>query len=98
MAASVFSSEFDWDSGNWPKCGKHGVSRAEIEYVLKHRLWAINDPHPTEERFRAVGKTDYERYVFVVYTIRIINRKLSMRPLSARYMHQKEIDRYESRA
>ncbi|TBN45900.1 BrnT family toxin, partial [Paracoccus sediminis] len=20
---------FDWDDGNWPKCGKHGVSRAE---------------------------------------------------------------------
>jgi uncharacterized DUF497 family protein len=19
---------FDWDAGNWPKCGKHGVSRS----------------------------------------------------------------------
>ena len=25
---------FDWDEGNWPKCGKHGVSREEIEEVL----------------------------------------------------------------
>ena len=24
---------FDWDDGNWPKCGKHGVSREEIEQV-----------------------------------------------------------------
>ena len=22
---------FDWDSGNWPKCGKHGVTKKEIE-------------------------------------------------------------------
>jgi hypothetical protein len=25
---------FDWDHGNWPKCGKHGVGKAEIEAVL----------------------------------------------------------------
>jgi uncharacterized protein len=25
---------FDWDSGNWLKCGKHGVAREEIEQVL----------------------------------------------------------------
>ena len=22
---------FEWDDGNWPKCGKHGVTREEIE-------------------------------------------------------------------
>jgi len=27
-------SGFEWDDGNWPKCGKHGVSRAEIEQAL----------------------------------------------------------------
>ena len=27
-------SGFGWDDGNWPKCGKHGVSRSEIEQVL----------------------------------------------------------------
>jgi uncharacterized DUF497 family protein len=25
---------FYWDSGNWPKCGKHGVSREEIERLF----------------------------------------------------------------
>jgi len=25
---------FEWDEGNWPKCGKHGVSKDEIEHVL----------------------------------------------------------------
>jgi hypothetical protein len=27
-------SGFDWDSGNWPKCGKHGVSREQIERLF----------------------------------------------------------------
>ena len=26
---------FDWDDGNWPKCGKHGVGQAEIEALLR---------------------------------------------------------------
>lgn len=25
---------FDWNEWNWPKCGKHGVSREEIEAML----------------------------------------------------------------
>jgi hypothetical protein len=25
---------FEWDEGNWPKCGKHGVSKDAIEHVL----------------------------------------------------------------
>lgn len=25
---------FDWDSGNWPKCGKHGVTKEEIKEVF----------------------------------------------------------------
>jgi uncharacterized DUF497 family protein len=27
-------ASFDWNAGNWPKCGKHGVSREEIEEVF----------------------------------------------------------------
>jgi hypothetical protein len=26
-------SGIQWDGGNWPKCGKHGMSREEIEFV-----------------------------------------------------------------
>ena len=25
---------FEWDEGNWPKCGKHGVTREEIELLF----------------------------------------------------------------
>jgi len=89
------AAEFEWDSGNWPKCGKHGVSREEVEYVLAHRLWEIRDPYEIERRFRAVGKTDYGRYVFIVYTLRGQRDEEIMRPISARYMHDKEVHYYE---
>ena len=32
-------SDFDWDEGNWPKCGKHGVSRSEIERMFFSDPW-----------------------------------------------------------
>jgi len=92
-----FNLGFDWDSGNWPKCGKHGVSREEIEYVF------VNDPqtgrvsYPFEERWLAVGKNELGRYVSVIYTRRIVRGKLRIRPISVRYMHKKEIDNYEKR-
>ncbi|MGE0072918.1 MAG: hypothetical protein AB7S55_07640 [Thiomonas sp.] len=50
-------SGFDWDDGNWPKCGKHGVSREEIEQVLMGKPAVLPDPHPDEPRMRAIGKT-----------------------------------------
>jgi uncharacterized DUF497 family protein len=33
--------------------------------------------------------------VFVVFTIRMRNGREVVRPLSARYMHRREIERYE---
>ena len=55
---------FDWDQGNWPKCGKHGVSREEIEQVLLNSPAVMPDPHQNEPRMRAIGKTAAGRYVF----------------------------------
>jgi uncharacterized DUF497 family protein len=43
---------FDWDAGNWPKCGKHGVSREEIEQVLSGEPAVMADPAPGEPRLR----------------------------------------------
>lgn len=57
-------TEFDWDEGNWPKCGKHGVSREEIEQVLLGTPAVMPDPHMQEPRLRAIGKTNAGRYVF----------------------------------
>ena len=88
-------SGFDWDDGNWPKCGKHGVSREEIEQVLLGEPMVMADPHPEEPRMRAVGKTNLGRYVFLVFMIREVQKTKKLRPISARYKHQKEIEQYE---
>ena len=88
---------FDWDDGNWPKCGKHGVSRAEIEDVLLNTPAVMPDPHPEEPRMRAIGKTFAGRYVFLVFKVRKFDDQLFLRPISARFMHQKEIDHYEDK-
>ena len=88
---------FDWDDGNWPKCGKHGLSRAEIEEVLLNTPAVMPDPHPEEPRMRAIGKTSAGRYVFLVFMIRQFNDQFFLRPISARFMHQKEIDHYENK-
>lgn len=86
---------FDWDSGNWPKCGKHGVSREEIEQVLLAEPAVMDDPHPGEPRKRAIGRTATGRYVFLVFMLRDIDGQTLLRPISARFMHQQEIDHYE---
>ncbi|SDM01181.1 BrnT family toxin [Paracoccus chinensis] len=86
---------FDWDEGNWPKCGKHGVSRAEIEEVFTRTPAVLADPFPEEARMRAIGKSAAGRYVFVVFMLREIDGQTKLRPISARYMHEKEIAHYE---
>lgn len=86
---------FDWDNGNWPKCGKHGVSRAEIEEVFLGMPGVQADPFPEELRMRAIGKSAAGRYVFVVFLLREIDGQTKLRPISARYMHKKEIAHYE---
>ena len=65
---------FDWDSGNWPKCGKHGLSRVEIEQVLLGKPAVMADPHPDEPRMRAIGRTDAGRYVFLILALFALRR------------------------
>lgn len=87
---------FDWDDGNWPKCGKHGVSLEEIEQVLLGNPAVMPDPHPDEPRLRAIGRTKAGRFVFLVFMLRQDDVQTLLRPISARFMHQKEIDHYEN--
>ena len=88
-------SGFDWDRGNWPKCAKHGVSREEIEGVFAAVPTVLVDPHSREPRVRAIGKTRSGRYGFLAFTVRAVHGRTLIRPISARYMHRKEIDHYE---
>lgn len=86
---------FDWDDGNWPKCGKHGVDREDIEHVLRNMVFRIPDPNPAEGRFRTAGRTRAGRAVFIVFTHRETGAGLLIRPISARFMHAKEAEHYE---
>lgn len=90
-------SGFDWDEGNRAKCQKHGVSITQIEALFAHNPRIAPDPKHSvdEDRLIAVGKIDTGRPIFVAYTIRIKNRQRLIRPVTARYMHVKEVAAYE---
>jgi uncharacterized protein len=90
-------SGFDWDEGNWPKCGKHGLSREDIESVFRREFAAYPDPFSGEPRVRAIGVTDKGRYAFIVFVLRKRGEKTYIRPISARPMHAREIIHYERR-
>ncbi len=88
---------FEWDEGNRSKCQKHGVSTAAVESLFHRPIAVLPDPlhSKSEERFKAIGKTDKGRGTFVVFTLRTRRGKTIIRPISARYMHRKEMDHYE---
>ena len=86
---------FDWDRGNWPKCGKHGLSKADIERVFTRPVRVFDDPNEAESRFRVIGRADDGRYVLVVVCLRGEGDDQLLRPISARYMHAREVEHYE---
>ncbi len=49
----------------------------------------------SEERFKAIGQSEDGRWIFVVFTLRTRSGRKLVRPISARYMHKKEVDHYE---
>jgi uncharacterized protein len=89
---------FAWDHGNLRKCQKHGVSISEIEHVLAHSETLIMPDvksSDVEPRYLAIGRTPEGRYTFVVFTPRRSMGGLLLGPISARYMHRREISKYE---
>lgn len=92
-------ADIDWDEGNWPKCGGHGVSRVEIERLFRSSPSVYADPTHSrdEQRLRAIGRTAGGRWLFVAFTLRQRDGKTFVRPVSARYMHRKEVSAYARR-
>jgi uncharacterized protein len=88
---------FDWDEGNRNKCLEHGVSAEEVESLFLRPIAILpDDAHSGAEfRSKAIGRTGAGRHVFRVFTIREKNGKRYIRPISARYMHRKEVQHYE---
>jgi uncharacterized DUF497 family protein len=90
-------SGFDWDEGNRKKCQKHGLSIAQIEALFANGPRIAPDPKHSEaeDRLIAVGRTKAGRPVFVTFTLRTKDKRRLIRPVTARYMHAKEIEAYE---
>jgi hypothetical protein len=91
---------FDWDDGNSDKNLSEGVTDEEIEEVF------LNDEDSPvvrylgdsrgERRYRALGRTDAGRYLFVAFTFRHRDGLRLVRPISARPMTQSERRQYLS--
>jgi uncharacterized DUF497 family protein len=88
---------FEWDKGNEQKNWiKHKVTGEEAEeaFVYDKRLILEDTKHSEiETRFILFGKTEKGRMLFIVYTLRNENR--SVRIISARDAHRKEVAFYE---
>lgn len=90
---------FNWDDGNRGKCRKHGVTVEEIESAFRAGTLRIYpDPaHSTSEtRFLGIGPVASGRHLLVAFTYREIEKQRFIRPISARFMHAKEIKHYEA--
>ena len=94
---NLLVSGFDWDDGNRTKCQRHGVSIKQIEALFAHspRIAPDLKHSADEDRLIAVGRTSTGRPVFVAFAIRTRNRRRLIRPVTARYMHAREIAPYE---
>jgi uncharacterized protein len=88
---------FLWDLGNKAKCQAHGMGVAEVESIFAGAPLVGPDPFDPviERRWRAIGRAANRRPAFVVFTLREIEGRLLLRPISARYMHAKEARKYE---
>ena len=92
-------SGFDWDEGNREKCQLHGVPLTDIEGMFAGEVAVFPDlsHSQTEMRLNAIGRSLTGRHIVLVFTVRMRNGERYLRPISARYMHQKEIALYEKR-
>lgn len=88
-------SGFEWDDGNTGHCQKHGVTLVEIEQVFMSGARVFGDPFEAERRFRAIGCNNAGRFVYVVFMFKERHDAVFIRPISARYMHRREIERYD---
>lgn len=87
---------FDWDEENVLKNWvKHRVTAAECEQIFFNRPLVVAEDvehSQAEGRFYALGQTDAERLLLVVFTF----RHNLIRTISARAMTKKEPKEYEA--
>ena len=87
---------FEWDKGNLLKnWEEHGVTGSECEQIFFNLPLVVADDvkhSEHENRFFALGQTDVERFLFMVFTV----RKNKIRVISARDMNRKERRVYQA--
>ncbi len=93
------NAEFDWDHGNTAKCQKHGLTIPEIEALFAGSPLVVEDDRHSidEKRLIAIGMNRAGRMMFVGFTIRVRAGRQLIRPVTARYMREKEFFRYAGR-
>ncbi len=86
---------FEWDEGNiYKNWGKHKVTHFECEEIFFNQPLVVmpDIKHSEKEiRYYALGRTNQERFLFVVFTV----RKKRIRVISARNMNKKERKWYQ---
>ena len=89
---------FDWDEGNLEKCHKHCVSSEQIDQVFRGTPHVVPDVRhsKSETRYLGIGRDAEGRYILVAFTLRTLAGERMIRPISARFMHAKEIAHYET--
>jgi uncharacterized DUF497 family protein len=88
----------DWDEGNRDKCQQHGVTIGAVEQLFGTPVVILPDEENSlgKQRYRAIGVSSERRMIFVVFTLRDHTGSTRIRPISARYMHRKEVRSYEA--
>ena len=86
---------FDWDEGNaYKNWEKHRVTQGECEQVFFNEPLVVSDDlahSHKEKRWFLLGKTDADRLLFLVFTL----RQDKIRVISARDMNKKERKIYD---
>ena len=85
---------FEWDQGNITKNWEsHDVSATECEQIFYNKPIIVKrdkEHSELENRFYALGRTNMNRLLFAVFTVRNKN----IRIISARDMTDAEMERY----
>lgn len=97
MPRHISSIAFEWDSGNVTKSWlKHGVTKEECEEAFLNRPLRVFDDKKhslNEARFVAYGKTDANKYLTIIFTLRFKKTRI----ISARKQNRKERKTYDKK-
>ena len=80
----------DWDGGNLSKCLEHGVALGQIEALFSGDVYIVRETVIAGERRSLAFGNGAGRWIFCIFTW----RGEKVRPVSVRFMHDKEVRRY----